>query len=372
MIYSRAIDAILRPRFLQEAAADLKEALLACLPDSWRRWLLRRDIRLVITVRDEERAEVTLVTGDKREHIYNLECSGHGAPSLPIPVKQRERMRIVLELPTEAVLRRTITLPSQVRDNLAQVMRNEIDRFSPFQADQIYFDCTPLSNMRSDWLAVHVALCRRDRVHPWLDRLQRIGLPVDLLTWPGAWRGANLLAMTDRPSRKARFFNIEGFMAALVFVLLIGVIATPLWQRQRILERLEGDLRSARARVVEVDEVRKALEQARAGSAMLLREKAERTFASDLLRELTERLPDDTWVRILNMREGEVDISGESERATALIELLEASQGFNGVSFRSPVTQDAQTGNERFHLSFRLPDADRSDNSEATTQRGSR
>jgi general secretion pathway protein L len=43
---------------------------------------------------------------------------------------------------------------------------------------------------------------------------------------------------------------------------------------------------------------------------------------------------------------------GESTRATALIALLEKSAGVHGVSFASPVTQVAQTGAERFNITF--------------------
>jgi hypothetical protein len=72
----------------------------------------------------------------------------------------------------------------------------------------------------------------------------------------------------------------------------------------------------------------------------------------DLLRELTERIPDDTWVQSLEYQSGEVQLRGESGQATALIGLLEQAPGIDGVSFRSPVTQVARTGKERFNLAF--------------------
>uniref|UniRef100_UPI0025DB43D1 PilN domain-containing protein n=1 Tax=uncultured Thiodictyon sp. TaxID=1846217 RepID=UPI0025DB43D1 len=73
----------------------------------------------------------------------------------------------------------------------------------------------------------------------------------------------------------------------------------------------------------------------------------------DVLRELTARIPDDTWVQSLEYQNGEVELRGESGRATALIGLLEGAPGISGVSFRSPVTEVAQTGKERFNLAFK-------------------
>jgi general secretion pathway protein L len=57
-------------------------------------------------------------------------------------------------------------------------------------------------------------------------------------------------------------------------------------------------------------------------------------------------------VQSLEYQNGEVQLRGESGRATALIGLLEGAPGITGVSFRSPVTQVAQTGKERFNLAF--------------------
>lgn len=293
-----------------------------------------------------------LVIGDQQQPLGALELTGQGSLSLPIGAKQRQRLRTVLELPPDAVLRRTATFPSQVRENLAQVLRYEIDRLSPFTAEQVYLDHTSAGGGRPEWLVVDLALCRRDRVQPWLERLRRLGQPVDRLTWTGAWPRANLLGAADRPPRKRVLFTVERFLAALVVILLGAAMTTPLWQRQQVLARIETDLRAARGAAIEVDEVRQALERARAGSTAVLREKVERPRTTDLLRGLTERLPDDTWVQSLNIRNGEVDIRGESAQATTLIELLERTPGLDGVGFRSPVTQVARTGNERFHISF--------------------
>jgi general secretion pathway protein L len=57
-------------------------------------------------------------------------------------------------------------------------------------------------------------------------------------------------------------------------------------------------------------------------------------------------------VQTLNVREGEVDIRGESTQATALISLLEQGPGISQVTFRSPVMQVGGTGQERFNIAF--------------------
>ena len=85
--------------------------------------------------------------------------------------------------------------------------------------------------------------------------------------------------------------------------------------------------------------MREALERARLGSVAVLERKRDYPQMTELMLELTELLPDGTWVQTLNYRDGAVDLRGESTQATALIGLLERGAGINNVTFRSPVMQ---------------------------------
>jgi general secretion pathway protein L len=135
-------------------------------------------------------------------------------------------------------------------------------------------------------------------------------------------------------------------------LLIAAVLITPIWQKTREQENLTRELRHVRIAAEEVEQVREALERARLGSVEVLNRKRGQPRMTDLLRELTDLLPDGTWVQTLNFRDGEVDIRGESTQATALIGLLEQGPGISAVSFRSPVMQVASTGQERFHISL--------------------
>ena len=73
-----------------------------------------------------------------------------------------------------------------------------------------------------------------------------------------------------------------------------------------------------------------------------------------ILDELTRRLGDETWLASLQIDGQEVRITGYAPVAASLIGALDASKHFGTPSFRSPVTQDAQSGKERFSLAFEL------------------
>jgi general secretion pathway protein L len=232
-------------------------------------------------------------------------------------------------------------------------MRYELDRLSPFQADQVIYDFTvPAGHARGSRINLDLALCRRDGVEAWIQRLREAGSPVDQITWEGAWPKANLLAPEDRPRRRTSWFDFNKLLWLLTLLLTAAALATPLWQKARMLETLDRELTKIRAQAVEVDDLRQELERARSGSTVVLRQKWEQPRMMDLLLELSERIPDDTWVQSFEYQDGEVQLRGESGQATALIALLEQAPGIDGVSFRSPVTQVARTGKERFNVAF--------------------
>jgi general secretion pathway protein L len=146
---------------------------------------------------------------------------------------------------------------------------------------------------------------------------------------------------------------VTSLVVAGLIMLLAAVLASPIWQKQQEQEALQRQLRTVRIAAEEVASVREELERARLGSVEVLQRKRDQPRVTDLLRKLTDLLPDDTWVQTLNYRDGEVDIRGESGRATALIGLLEQGDGISEVSFRSPVMQVAGTETERFHIAFK-------------------
>ena len=48
--------------------------------------------------------------------------------------------KVVVALPESQVLRKTITLPAAVEDNLVQALAYDLDRHTPFKTDELYFD----------------------------------------------------------------------------------------------------------------------------------------------------------------------------------------------------------------------------------------
>ncbi|EGV18014.1 PilN domain-containing protein [Thiocapsa marina] len=332
----------------------VRRSLLVCLPISVRRFLAHRNRRLVIEP-EESTARLFLLAGEEREPVGELGLDA----AIPLPEvarsgKERSPTRVLM-MPREDILTRSVSLPSQVRANLPQVIRFELDRLSPFQAGDVLYDFLAKPGPKgAPRLKVDLALCRRDLADAWVKRMRDAGAPIDRIAWEGAWSSANLLPPAERPKRRLDLFSVDKLLWAAMAVLIAVVLIGPLWQQKRIADALDAEVRRSRVEAVAVDDLRQELERARLGSTAVLRQKLDEPNILVLLRELSDRIPDDTWIQTLDYNSGQVELRGESGQATALIALLEQAPGIDEVSFRSPVTQVPQTGKERFNISLRF------------------
>jgi general secretion pathway protein L len=68
----------------------------------------------------------------------------------------------------------------------------------------------------------------------------------------------------------------------------------------------------------------------------------------NILRELTQVIPETAWVVSLNYSNKKITIQGEAESATSVIEAIENSPMFREVRFSSPVTRSGPV--DRFTL----------------------
>ncbi|WP_296805032.1 PilN domain-containing protein [Thiocapsa sp.] len=339
---------------LDDVYRIVRRSLGVCLPIPVRRFLARRDRRLIIEP-EASTAHLFLMTGEEREPVGELGLD----TAIPLPEIARsgpERSPTrVLMMPPEDILTRSVSLPSQVRANLPQVIRFELDRLSPFQAGDVLYDFLAKPGPKgAPRLRVELALCRRDLAAAWVKRMRDAGAPIDRIAWEGAWPSANLLPPAERPKRRLDLFSVDKLLWAAIAVLIAVVLIGPLWQQKRIADALDVEVRQARVEAVAVDDLRQELERARLGSTAVLQQKRDEPNILVLLRELSDRIPDDTWIQTLDYNNGQVELRGESGQATALIALLEQAPGIDDVSFRSPVTQVPQTGKERFNVSLQF------------------
>jgi len=74
---------------------------------------------------------------------------------------------------------------------------------------------------------------------------------------------------------------------------------------------------------------------------------------SDMLRELTQILPETAWVQEFTFFKREIQLEGFADSASELIPLLEMSPLFKDAVFLSTITKD-KDGKERFRIGLKM------------------
>jgi len=277
--------------------------------------------------------------------------------SQPINVPAGIR-QVVLLLPRDSALEKTITLPLAAEENLREVLAFEMDRQTPFRADQVYYDCTvPAREPKNHTLTMDLVVTPRQALDELLAGLARIGLYPDVVTT--RTRDArplpvNLLSAESRKLRPLAARRVNFLLGGLTLALLTATVALPLLHKSHVITTLDHLLDTVSVQAAAAHRLSEEVEHLRASSRFLAEKKRSTPMVLFTLNELTRTLPDNTWLERLEITGTEVQLEGVSESAAALIPLLESSPSFQNAHFRSPVTRAPLANEERFHVSVQL------------------
>jgi general secretion pathway protein L len=270
---------------------------------------------------------------------------------------RRRRRRAIVRLAPQRGLRKILVLPAAARDDLDQLLRFEMDRLTPFRAEEVLFAYRVQgSDPQSHRMTLELQLAPKLVVEAALGDARRLGLePVrvelgdldvaeddtlDLL--PAAQAGGHGVSRLNRA------------LALLAVLLAAAAVGIPLHQRHSTAADLEARIAAARGEAEASLKLREQLEQVNAGTNFLEAEKARVPMTTLILAEVTRVVPDQAYLLRLDWHDGMLQLEGLAEGAASLIGLLDGSPMFGAPQFRSPVTPDRRTALERFHVSVEL------------------
>lgn len=274
---------------------------------------------------------------------------------------RRRRIRprdLDLQLSRDQALRQVVVLPAAARENLREVLAFEMDRHTPFKADEVVFDYHVLrTDQERKQMEVDLAVARRDTLSQVLAAARSWKLNPKRVGVEGG--GLDLLTSARLEGGGTRGRGLTAVLAVVTLVLIAAASLAPLQTQREQLKEAEEALRLARSEAVKVDELRRQASNTLERSEFLIGRKRSTISVSELMNEVTRLLPDGTWVVQFSRREDQLTLSGFSAKASALIELLEQSDLLTDVRFRSPVNLDPRIQLERFNLSASVAEAQR-------------
>ena len=342
------------PERLRRRLATVTDTLVVLLGDGEATLCLetRQEVKTLgrIDLRGEGDAHHR-VTALLRQHGLARELAGGKAPTC-------------LRLGADRALRTVVDLPLAADGNLEEVVSFELDRHTPFRADQAAFSHRVVErDPAAQRLRVELIVVPRpviDQAIAIAARLQLDADRIDIADDGGTHAGSgNLLPSRSPVARQRGHVRTDVYgLAAAVAALAVVAVYLPVHSMQRTADSLQEQFEAAKKSAVAAAALQKEIDALRKDELFLVDRKRDRPTVSKLLLEATRILPDDTWLSEWQLAGTEMQLTGYAGSASALINLLEQSKVFRNTTFQSPVVQDAKSGRERFHVSTQVASED--------------
>ncbi len=275
--------------------------------------------------------------------------------------------RIVIALESRDVLRKQIVLPAAAEEGFRQALAYDLDRHTPFKADELYFDAAILERDRErGTLTVDLAAARRVVVDPMLRHAEGWGADVAAVV-PGApdsaaWSKLNLLPAHLRSGGSVWTRWQFWLPLALLGVFAAAAVAIPLWQKRDYAILLNALASEARARAAVSETLRQELDTRVADYNAALERKYAYPGTLRVVDDVSKLMPDDTWLTQFELKsvakgkemQRELLIRGETANAGRLVQLFEGSDLFAQAAPRSQTTKIQPGTGEIFDLGAQL------------------
>jgi general secretion pathway protein L len=281
----------------------------------------------------------------------------NGRPHPPLPPVWQTAFRgsrVEAQLRPDHVMASLLDFPSKAGDFLDGMIRTQIDRLTPWAANDAVFGWSPPVATANDRIDVIFAATSKQEVQPVLQFVQALdvasvaiytaasdgaGAPVRIKLFDQPWRG--VIGAAERIPRLLRTVLFAAGAAAAVSLLIATYLESSMQSEQDELQRQISQRRAALR-----------LDANAPGSALGLLAKRKQTTPSSVmaLEAISRVLPDNTYVTELRIEGDKIQVVGMTQDAPSLIRLMEQSPQFTRATFFAPTTQAPNEPGERFHI----------------------
>lgn len=258
-------------------------------------------------------------------------------------------------------LSRPMDLPKRAVEFLDAMTRSQLDRLTPWTANEAVFGCTPPVDLSGERIGTTVIATPKTQLDPLIRAAEswRAGsivlfaAPEPASTTaddqPLATTGTKLIEQNLRGSldagRVGRMLTallVAAIVSATLSVVTTSIMGERFEEQQSALSRRISERRTALRLTLDGSE----------NSALggLMRRKQEASADVILLEALSAVLPDNTYVTELRIEKDKLHIAGMTQDAPALVGLIERSAHFTHATFSAPTTRSADDSGERFHI----------------------
>lgn len=338
---------------------QVAEAMLAVIA----RFASKRSVRLV----EKAHGRFAVLGADNREpaalagaelQFQDGTIVGERSPQVEAALRGGD---VELVLQSDRFVFKPLELPARAAEFLDGVVRAQIDRLTPWDANQAAFGYSTPVEAGTDRIVVTVAATAKAMLAPILNAFTSLGARsvTILAASPQAPSDAPVIAVMEE--NVARVLDLRVARKMLLAILAVAfVIAATANIAASI---IDGRLQSRQDQLARrISQYRAAALNARnaPGDPKTLAERALVQRKNGLpspviaLEILSQILPDNTYVTELRIEADKLRLTGVTRDAPRLIRLIEQTRHFSRATFFAPITRSPTDTGDRFNIEARM------------------
>ncbi|MDQ7089148.1 MAG: PilN domain-containing protein [Methylococcales bacterium] len=267
-----------------------------------------------------------------------------------------EKARVIFRLNKNEGILKKLTLPKAVEENLTQVIAYELDRYTPFNQQQVYYTIKKIA-AETDKINLQLILTPKNNLDRGYDSLKSWGINPWLVDYEGMpnnlqddYEYYNLLPESKRYKANKKALIFQSALIGGIFILLSSILVLPVWFQYQSGQTLDRKIYKIKRHAMEVQELQNKIAVLSEKTDWLIAQKQNYPPLIEILETISQLLKDDTSLTMIVYKNKKLHLTGESPAASTLIKILESSPLFSNADFESTVTKNKTTGLERFRI----------------------
>ena len=290
------------------------------------------------------------------ERVALLE-SNNSDPLAELSATGLSGCRVELILRPDRFVFRPLELPKQASEFLNGIVRAQIDRLTPWNANEAAFGWSKPVELGADRLTITVAAATLKSLKPYMDAISSNGPHSTAIftTLPEADAEPTPIKIWDQRARGG--FDSMRIRRALLIVLAAAglstaaaILATATIGANLAAQQDELNSQIAKTRTAAGAAWKTAPRSIPAAQRALVRRKSEGPLSVIVLESLSQILPRHTYLTELRIEGNKLRMIGNTDDAPSLIGLMEKSGRFTRATFFAPTTRSQSQLGERFHI----------------------
>lgn len=269
--------------------------------------------------------------------------------------------QVELLLRSERFVFKTLELPSRAAEFLSGVVRSQIDRLTPWKADQAVFGVSEPAEVAGGRIAVTVAATAKDMIDPLLQAFTARGACSVKISTRAAEALPDVppIAIVQQSAggildiRLARRILLS-VAASVLLIAAAASIASAIVGNRLQAHQDELARQISRIRAAALAARNKPGDPKAIAESALARRKNDSPSSVIVLEILSQILPDDTYLTELKIDSDKLRLTGITHDAPNLIRLIEASHHFSQAAFFAPITHSSSDPGDRFNIEARM------------------